>query len=112
MTFNYNFQVQEFQLQQKTLFSLLFQIYDNESVTSYIHSFVYHLHELKDLHGNINLLNLEGLEKKNHLLSVQYFRATNKQLNQNKSDYLMQLLFQQNRIDLLSYLTEHFHKYY
>jgi hypothetical protein len=67
---------------------------------------------LKKLHGNINLFNLEGLEKKNHLLRVQYFRATNKQLNQNKSDYLMQLLLQQNRIDLMSYVNDSFHKYY
>ena len=39
----------EFQLQHKTLawLQLFLQIYDNDSVTPYIHNFVYHLHEPK-----------------------------------------------------------------
>jgi hypothetical protein len=77
-------------------------VYDTSDVTPYIHTFVYHLHELQLLYGNVNEFNMEGLEKKNGILKSQYFGATNR----HKKSYLVQLINQQNRLDLLSQLGD------
>jgi hypothetical protein len=45
---------------------------------------------------------MEGLEKKNGILKSQYFGATNR----HKKSYLVQLINQQNRLDLLSQLGD------
>ncbi len=49
---------------------------DTPNVTPYMHTFVYHLHELQLVYGNVNKFNMEGLEKKNRILKSQYFGAT------------------------------------
>ena len=77
------------------------EIYDCIEITPYMHIFAYHLHELHGLYGNVNQFNGEGLEKKNDILKSQYHRATNKHV-----DYLKQLLFHQNRMDILSHLGD------
>ena len=75
---------------------------DTPNVTPYMHTFLYHLHELQLEYGNFNKFNMEGLEKKNGILKSQYFGATNR----HKKAYLVQLINQQNRLDLLCHLGD------
>lgn len=57
----------------------LFQkIYITIHITPYIHAFVSHLHQFQRLYGDINMFNLQGLEKLNDETTEQFYRATNK----------------------------------
>ena len=81
------------------------KIYPENNITPYIHAFVFHLHEFVKQYKVINYFNLEGVEKKNDLIKHQIFSATNrKKQSLEKTDYLMQLMQKQNRIDVLSYI--------
>lgn len=75
--------------------------YSHSDISPYMHAFVFHLHEFVTLYGNINLFNLQGLEKKNDILKSQYFRGTNRH-----ADNIKQIVLKQNRLDLLSYLDK------
>ena len=86
-------------------------VFSHEDMTPYIHVFVYHLHEFVQLYGNINLFNLQGLEKKNDIVTTQFHHTTNRHKKTTKSqtiakstgvDYLKQLLSINNRLDILS----------
>ena len=46
-------------------------------ITPYMHCFGNHLHEFAKLYGDVNMFNVEGLEKLNHLTHSHVFRATN-----------------------------------
>ncbi len=76
---------------------------DTPNVTPYMHTFVYHLHELQLVYGNVNKFNMEGFEKKNGILKSQYFSATNRV---QQKTFLFQLINQQNRLDLLCHLGD------
>ena len=81
--------------------------YSHVHITPYMHAFVYHLHQFVKLYDNINAFNLQGMEKKNDILTCQYYRGTNRHLKNNKqhtNDYLNQLLIKSNRLDLLSHI--------
>ena len=70
-----------------------------KTISPYIHIFVFHLVELLDIHGNINLFNVQGLEKLNHFCIEYYHHCTNKNSSRNK--YLAQLLKKRNRVEFL-----------
>lgn len=78
---------------------LFLGVYTKKNITPYMHAFVAHMHEFVKLHGNVNLFNLQGLEKLNDLTTIHYFRSTNKH-NKNHSA-LEQLLKKKNRLELL-----------
>ncbi len=69
----------------------------NMKLTPYVHSFVYHIPELIEKHRDINLFNMEGLEKLNDLTKKYYFYSTNKHKKDN--EYLVQLINKRNRIE-------------
>jgi hypothetical protein len=77
------------------------KVYSNEDVTPYIHMFVFHLYELKELYAGlsftINDFNLEGLEKKNDIVTNQYFHSSNRA----PLECLKQILLKNNRLDFL-----------
>ena len=66
-------------------------------ITPYVHAFVFHVPEFLEKYHDINVFNLQGLEKLNDLSTIYYQRSTNKQ-RKNKS-YLLQLLQKRNRIE-------------
>ena len=57
---------------------LFFSCYDKSFVTPYLHIFVAHLHEFKQIHRTVNNFNIQGLEKLNDLTTMQFFKQTNK----------------------------------
>ena len=100
-------------LKEETLkwFGDFLSIYSHEEVTPYMHVFVFHLHEFIELYGDLDSFNLQGLEKKNDIITCQYYRATNrkqtKRANKKEGiDYIKQLFLKNNRIDILSSTNE------
>jgi hypothetical protein len=75
------------------------KLYDKKHVTPYIHAFAFHLHEMIQIHGDVNLFNQQGMEKLNDLTTQQYFRSSNK----HKDDFLNQLIKKKNRIEYVSF---------
>ena len=73
------------------------QVYHESHETPYIHVFVNHLHELSELHGDINNYNQQGLEKLNDLTTTHFFRNTNR-----KQNYIKQMMEKRNRLELYS----------
>ena len=65
--------------------------------TPYIHSLQKHVPEMIEKYHNINLFNIQGLEKLNDLSTTYYYSSTNKK-NSGKT-YLMQLMEKRNRIE-------------
>ena len=78
------------------------KVHSNKEVTPYMHAFVYHLYEFQESLGKLNLtinkFNLQGLEKKNDIVTSQYFRSTNRNIFKS----LKYILLKNNRLDLLS----------
>ena len=80
-----------------------FTCYRHSSVTPYIHIFVAHLHEFKQINGSINNFNMQGLEKLNDMSTNQFFRATNKRTTDPKL-WIKQIIDLRNRMDLHSFI--------
>jgi hypothetical protein len=75
-----------------------FQLLNTDGeITPYIHAFTMHTPELLILHKNINLFNVQGLEKLNDITTKIYHKNTNKQKTDKK--YLTQLLNKRNRME-------------
>ena len=68
------------------------------TLSPYVHIFVFHIKELLELHGNINLYNTQGLERLNSTQSSTYFRTSNKHTG-GQSSYIKQLVDSKNRND-------------
>lgn len=81
---------------------LFVNVYDKSQVTPYMHVFAAHLHDFFRLHGNVNMFNLQGLEKLNDLTTTHYFRSTNKHKRNHAA--LEQLLKKKTRLEILTYL--------
>jgi hypothetical protein len=83
-------------------FGVFLTVYTNKDVTPYIHTFVYHLHEFQEMLSQMNLtinqFNLQGLEKKNDMVTTQYYHGTNRSFKK----CLKFILLKNNRIDFLS----------
>ncbi len=73
------------------------QYRNSDTIGPYLHNFCFHLPELIEKHGNINLFNTQGLEKLNHFCSNYYHCSTNK--NNKDKKYLKQLIRKRSRIE-------------
>ncbi len=87
----------EIKVQAKEWLYLFRNCYFESDVTPYIHVFGNHLHTLYELHGNVNFYNQQGVEKLNNLITLSYFRCSNR-----KKDYLKQILLRFLQRDYLS----------
>jgi hypothetical protein len=67
------------------------------TIGPYLHNFCFHIPELIEKHGNINLFNTQGLEKLNHFCSNYYHSCTNK--NNTNKKYLRQIIRKRSRIE-------------
>ena len=70
---------------------------NSNTISPYIHIFVYHIPQLIEIHHDLNVFNTQGLEKLNDFSTQYYHSCTNKQ-NENK-EYLNQLFKKQNRME-------------
>ena len=61
-----------------------------------MHAFVNHLHEMIEIHGDVSLWTMQGLEKLNDILSKEYFMATNKH-----AGVLNQMIHRRNRLEIM-----------
>lgn len=66
-------------------------------ITPYIHIFCFHVPDFIEVHGNLNLFSMQGLENLNHFAKVNYFRQTNR----HKSTFTSTLLEKMNRIEFI-----------
>lgn len=73
-------------------------IYLINDVTPYMHILTSHLHELMEIHGDLNLFNQEGFEKKNDIVRMNYFSSSNRDLDSFKE----QILKKCNRLDYIN----------
>jgi hypothetical protein len=71
-----------------------------KTVTPYIHVFCNHLHEFINVHGDVNVFNLEGLEKLNDISTIEFFRSSNRWLER-KSNFLIQIIKRRSRLEIL-----------
>lgn len=86
------------QLKTKNWMGIYRSVFLAKDVTPYIHILVSHLHEFWAIHGDINLFNQEGFEKKNDQTRIKYFSSTNRDSN----TFITQLLKKFNRLDKLT----------
>ena len=52
-------------------------VYHNKHVTPYMHLLVNHAADIIQRHGSLSVFSAQGLEKLNHLITVDYFKCTN-----------------------------------
>ena len=69
----------------------------DQSITPYIHIFFHHVPDFIEKYGNLNLFSMQGLEKKNHFVKVNYFRQT----NHHKNSFTTILLEKMNRLEFI-----------
>jgi len=81
----------------KNWLKLFIKLNGPESITPYIHAFVFHLPEFIKIHRNVNLFNMQGLEKLNDFMTRNYHSSTNKHLP--GQQYLFQLMKKRNRLE-------------
>ena len=82
--------------------SLYKSVYEIREITPYMHILTSHLHELMEIHGDLNLFNQEGFEKKNDIVRMNYFSSSNKHLQ----SFKQQILKKCNRIDYINNVAE------
>ena len=76
--------------------SLFTSTFNKKHVTSYIHVFCHHLCMFIEEHGDVDIYNCQGIEKRNHFLTREYF-GTNR--NYNQKNYQYQMMAYRNRIE-------------
>jgi len=72
-----------------------------DDITPYIHVFCNHLHEFVEDNGNVNVFNVEGLEKLNDISTMEFFKSTNRWIERN-SNFLKQIMERRARLDLIA----------
>jgi len=65
-------------------------------VTGYMHVFCHHLCAFVDEHGDVDVYNCQGIEKRNHQMTREYF-STNRRYNQ--TNYQYQMIVFRNRME-------------
>ena len=55
------------------------KVYQDKDFTPYMHLLVSHMGFYVERHGDVDIFNIQGLEKLNDHTSTEYFRASNKQ---------------------------------
>ena len=96
----------QLQTETRIFYQLFLEKYLEKHVTPYIHGFVDHMHQFMELHGNIYILNCEGLEKANHFNTQCYHRRSNKHKTEETTEndasvhdhYLEQILKKKHRL--------------
>jgi hypothetical protein len=63
-------------------------IFHLKHVTGYMHVFCHHLCAFVDEHGDFDVYNYQGIEKRNHQMTREYF-STNRRYNQTNYQYQM-----------------------
>lgn len=85
---------EQVKMETKEWLKLYCTVYQQSTITPYMHAFVYHLHEFINLYKDIDIFTLEGSEKFNDLCTKYYFSGSD------KKDDLYQMMAQRNRIEL------------
>ena len=70
---------------------------ESRELTPYIHCFVSHLPEFIEKYGDINLYNVQGLEKVNDFATQYYHGSTNKHKKNNA--FVLQMINKRNRVE-------------
>lgn len=68
-----------------------------KTITPYIHIFCHHVPDFIEKYGNLNLFSMQGLEKKNHFVEINYFWQT----NHHKNTFTTVLLEKMNRLEFI-----------
>ena len=72
------------------------QTFHLKHVTGYLHLFCHHLCSFVEEHGDVDVFNCQGIEKRNHQLTREYF-ASNRKYNQKNFQY--QMMSYRNRME-------------
>jgi hypothetical protein len=72
-----------------------------KEVKPYIHVFCNHLHQFVEMHGNLNIFNIEGLEKLNDISTMEFFRSTNKRDGTFNNSFLNQMIKRRERTEII-----------
>ena len=92
-----NFYVDNHKLLEKEANSwldLFTNTFAKKHVTPYMHMFSSHMCFFVETHGDVDIYNLQGLEKLNDQTTGQFFRGTNR-----KTNYLYQIMCYRNRTE-------------
>ena len=84
-------------LQANQIRKLNYQVENYIPITPYIHTFAFHVPEFLEKFHDVNIFNVQGLEKLNDFTTQNFHLSTNRKLSNMK--YLKQLFDKQNRID-------------
>ena len=97
MGYTHNYYIDKTQLLQKRIGEMLAtcsSVFQDKECIVYMHHLAAHLSDRISKYGDMDLYNIQGLEKLNDITTTQYFRGTNR-----KYDYLSQLMFKRLRIE-------------
>ena len=81
----------------KQWLQLYVSIFTSENLTPYLHLLTEHVAQIIRVHGSIVMFNCQGLEKKNHIITVDYFKSTNHQRGSQGINSLSQMMRKYNR---------------
>ena len=96
---SYDLKQLEVRLQNWLIAYLKLNESDN-SITPYVHSFVFHMPEFLRMYDDINQFNMQGLEKLNDLATQYYHNSTNR--NKKANTYITQIIAKRNRIEFFN----------
>jgi hypothetical protein len=71
-----------------------------DDITPYIHVLCNHMHEFVEENGNVNVYNVEGLEKLNDISTMEFFKSTNKWIDRGSS-FIKQMMQRRARLDFI-----------
>ena len=86
-----------FQIQADAWLSSYTNTFHLKHVTGYMHLFCHHLVGFVEEHGDVDVFNCQGLEKRNHQLTKEYFAGSNRK--NNHKTYHYQIMAQRNRME-------------
>ena len=97
MGYTHNFYIDKTELLQRRIdewLSTYERVFHNKECIVYMHHLSAHLSDKISKYGDMDLYNIQGLEKLNDITTTQYFRGTNRKL-----DYMSQLMSKRIRIE-------------
>ena len=99
-------QSNDIKLKTKEWLELFISSYAASWVTPYMHMMTAHLHQLHELHGDLNRFSCQQLEEKNYSNTKNIFQSTNMHTNLGENDdFLMQLIHKNNRLEYMKKFT-------
>ena len=69
--------IRELKFRVKRWLEMFGGIYHHKNITPYMHLLVNHAPDLIERHGSFFIFSAQGLEKLNHLMTVDYLKSTN-----------------------------------